>query len=379
MFLSSWISGRGYALLAFLSLYILTSQADDPTNKIDFQPSLLRNEWYSEGWDQLFYFADGSLLVVQISVLNIGFGSHHAGVFGLLVAPDKEKTILKQSRSNREWDFSEDHLDLKIANNELAGRYPEYQVVVRQKSGEIEIDFKAKAETWSLGRTLEVGKNYQYLSFFAPFAQADARYRFFLDGQSEGVPWQVLKDGRGFAVRYVNSVGLHKLIKYSTRIAAFGDSEISPIVYLSRDDKGDMQTYLALFENGKVIHQAQDFALGIEPKLETADADKRAIPDKLSVDISGADYSLQGTIMTQRFLTRIDPVDSLKPFVRTIVKLLNTPIQYRYLASYDLNYKSNSRDLRLQGSALLDHTVLRHEKRDTGRGSSGSRSMDNAK
>ena len=367
MFLSSWISVRSYALLTLLSIFAFTSHAED--SKIDFQPSLLRNEWYSEGWDQLFYFANGSLLVVQISVLNIGFGSHHAGVFGVLVTPDKDVTILKQSRSNREWDFSEDHLDLKIANNELNGRYPEYRVAVRQNSGEMEIDFKAKADPWSLGRTLEIGKNYQYLSFYAPFAHADARYRFFLDGQSEGVPWQVLKKGRGFAARYVNSAGLHNLIKYSTRIAAFEDSEINPIVYLSRDDKGGRQTNLALFENGRLIHQARGFELGMESKLETADADKRAIPSKFSININEADYSLQGTIVVERFLMRIDPVDSLKPFVRAIVRLLNTPIQYRYLASYDLNYKTDSRDLRLKGEALLDHTVLRHEKRDTGDGS----------
>ena len=367
MFLSSWISVRGYALLALLSIFVFATHADD-SKKIDFRPSLLRNEWYSEGWDQLFYFEDGSLLVVQISVLNIGFGSHHAGVFGLLVTPGKDTTILKQSRSNRDWDFSEDHLDLKIANNELSGRYPDYRVVVRQNNGEMEIDFKAEAEAWSLGRTLELGKNYQYLSFFAPFAQANARYRFFKEGHSEGVPWQALKGGRGFAARYVNSAGLHNLIKYSTRIAAFGDSEISPIVYVSRDDKGGMQTSLALFEKGQIIHQAQGFGLSIEPKLETAEGDKRAIPNKLSIDINEAGYSLQGTIVLERFLTRIDPVNSLKPFVRTIVKLLNTPIQYRYVARYDLNYKSNSRDLRLEGEALMDHTVLRHEKRDTGDG-----------
>lgn len=361
-----WIRSKGYALLIALSLYVAVANAYDST-KIDFQPSLLSGEWYSEGWDQLFYFANGSLLVVQITVLNIGFGSHHAGVFGLLVTPDNEKTIIKQSRSNREWEFSEDHLNLKIANNDLSGRHPQYQVRLSQKGGEIEVQFEAESEPWSLGRTLEIGKEYQYLSFFAPFAQADARYRFFADEQSEGGAWQVLKAGRGFATRYVNSAGLHKLIKYSTRVAAFGDSVISPIVYLSRDDKGSMQTHLALFEDGRLIHEAQGFALGVEQELETADSDQRAIPNKLTIDISEEGYSLQGTIEVERFLARVDPVDSLKPFVRAIVKLLNTPIQYRYLASYDLHYKNGARDARLQGKALLDHTVLRHERKDSGR------------
>ena len=90
------------------------------------------------------------------------------------------------------------------------------------------------------------------------------------------------------------------------------------------------------------------------------------MPNTFGIDISEQGYSLKGTIEIGKFLSRVDPVDSLKPFVRAIVKLLNTPIQYRYLASYDLNYKTDSRDLRLEGEALLDHTVLRHEKRGTG-------------
>lgn len=359
---SVWARIGGYVLLFFLPL---VSPADD-AEKSDIEPSLLRDEWYSEGWDQLFYFADGTLLVAQITVLNIGFGSHHAGVFGLVVTPDRKFTIIKQSRSNREWEFSEDQLDLQIAKNQLVGRYPGYRAHILQSRGEIDIEFVAEAETWSLGNTLEIDDDYQYVSFMAPFVRADAKYRFVAEGQSEPADWRHLENGRGFAVRYINSTGLHDLIRSSTRVVSMSDSQIRPIFYTSRDERGGEQTFVGLFENGRLIHQSQGFTLVTENRREKAASDERDIPSKIIVNIIEDDFSLQGMIETNDFLVRIDPVDSLKPFVRTIVKLLNTPIQYRYLANYDLTYEGGGRKVEVQGQALMDHTVLRYQRRDQG-------------
>lgn len=360
-----WNGTRGAVLSLLLALSLSVSDADDAT-KFDTQPSLLRDEWYSEGWDNLFYFADGTLLVAQITVLNIGLGSHHAGVFGLLVTPDRQRTIIKQSRSNREWDFAEDQLDIQIAQNHLSGEHPKYRIQLVQARGEIDVDFTAQAERWSLGRTLELGDDYQYVSFFAPFLRADARYRLFAEGESDSAEWQKLEDGRGFAVRYINSTGLHNLISSSTRIVSIADSAIRPVFYISRDEQDGTQSFLGVFDEGRLIHQTRGFTLDVENKRETADSDARDIPSRLAVDIKEQGFSLQGVIDIDRFLVRIDPVDSLKPFVRTIVKLLNTPIQYRYLARYDLLYTSGERKMKIQGQALMDHTVLRYQKRDPG-------------
>ena len=370
MSLLFWARVGRCASVFFLVFSLTLTQAADSAD-LDIQPSLLRDEWYSEGWDQLFYFSDGSLLVTQMTVLNIGFGSHHAGVFGLLVTPDRTPTLIKQSRSNMEWTFAEDHLDIQVAKNRFSGRHPEHEVRIRMSHGEIEVNFEAEAEPWSLGRTLELGEDYQYVSFTAPFAHADAKYRFLNDGET--LPdWQSLTDGRGFAVRYINSTGLHDLIKSSTRIVSISGNTIQPILYTSQDETGDHQAVLGIFKDGRLLHQSQGFTLGIESRRETAGNDKRDIPRKITVDINAEDFSLQGTIDINEFLARIDPVDLLKPFVRTIVKLLNTPIQYRYLASYDFIFRNGEEQVKVQGQALMDHTVLRYQKEDQ-RGSKNAR------
>jgi len=348
-------------VLAFVAHGAVAEDISEAT--VDFQPSLLSDEWYSEGWDQIFYFPDGSLVVSQITVLNIGFGGHHAGVFAMHVAPDGTKTIVKQSRSNRDWEFSETGLGLEIADHRLTGQPPEYRVLIRKNLDEVDLAFESLAEPWRLGKTLKRDGDFQYMSFYAPLADASGRFRLGNGVESDPEQWQELAGGRGFAVRYVNSVGLHDLISSATRIVDLERSGISPVMYTSVDNSGGVQNHLALFQDGRILHESEGFELQTSGLLETADDDSRNIPDNYSINIEQDNFTLRGTVEIQKFLARVDPVDSLKPFVRTIVKLLNTPIQYRYLAKYDMDYADGSRAIRLQGQALLDHMVLRHERK----------------
>lgn len=362
------IDAARICLMFILALIVGGSAAGELDGAvIDQRPSLLSDEWYSEGWDQIFYFPDGTLLVSQITVLNIGFGGHHAGVFAMHLAPDGRKTIIKQSRSNREWEFAETELDLQVANHRLRGRHPEYQSLIRKGARAIDIRFESMTEAWRPGRTLDRDGDYQYVSFYAPLADATARFTLGDGQETAAAEWHDLAQGRGFGLRYVNSIGLHDLILNSTRIVDLERTPISPVIYTSVDTEGGVQNHLVLFEDGRVLHESEGFDLQTKGRIETAGDDTRDIPDHYSIEIKEDGFTLSGTVKIERFLARVDPVDSLKPFVRTIVKLLNTPIQYRYLARYDLEYNSGGGTSRLQGRALMDHMVLRHEKKQRNR------------
>lgn len=337
--------------------------ADDSGHPVDYRPSLLKGEWYSEGWDQLFYFADGTFLSVQFSVVNIGFGSRHGAVLGLLVTPENEASVLKQSRSKGDWTFAEDQLSLAIAEHTFDGTPPHYEIRIRKREGEIDVDFTAGAEPWRIGNTRQIDDDFRYLSFYAPLVSASGRYRLAADGDLQGVSWIELGQGRGFATRYVNSAALNDFIRSATKVVPVrGDAVVQPVIYTSRGTAEDMLGHLALFENGKLIHQLEHVDMQIVNRQEKVAGDNRDIPVSFKLDVEREDFSLQGTIEADRLIVRFDPVDQLKPFVRRIVKILNTPIQYRYLASYDLVYRRDGIALRLQGEALMDHIVMRHAK-----------------
>lgn len=347
---------------------MLPVHADDADDDIrDAQPLFLRDEWYSEGWDQLFYFSDGTFLAVQISILNVGFGSHHAGVLGLLVPPEGETLLLRNSRSHREWEFSEDKFSIEVAGHRLYGSHPDYHIRLRKKEGEIDVDFRAQAAPWRQGKFLQTHRDYAYLSFFAPLADASARYRKSVTGEIADAPWVVLDTGRGFAARYVYSTGLNDLIRSTTRVVALEQAGPVPVMIVSRDTEGGLLTRLALFENERLLHQTEGFAVDVGNRVETAEGDEREIPASFTFNYEDPEFSLKGTMRVDKFIVRFDPVDHIKPLIRTLVRFLNTPIQYRYLGSYDLTYTSGQRTVRMQGKTLIDHTTMRHEKKEQDR------------
>ena len=160
----------------------------------DFSPSYLENGLYTEGWDQIFYFPDGTLLIGQFTVTNVSFGDHNAGILGVLYRPDQVPVIIKKSRSKEKWTFASDHFDFSVLRNRLTGTAPNYKMAIRKVSGEIELEFTANAPIWRLGRTVQVGDDFQYVSFYAPLAVGRARYRLpkgekgkFGDWRDEGV------------------------------------------------------------------------------------------------------------------------------------------------------------------------------------------------
>lgn len=340
-------------------LFCPTAWSADPS---DTQPILLNDEWYTEGWDQLFYFPDGSLVVSQLTVHNMGFGDHRASVIGIVVEPDGKEHVLTQTRSSGEWTFADNDFDIRIADHRLSGVYPDYEIDMRKSEGEIEVGFEAAAEPWRIGKTMQLHGDYRYLSFYAPMVRANGRYRFSADGNVQQAPWVSLADGNGFAARYVNSSGLWNLIRSSTRLVPFGDSDVNPMLHTLIDENGRQITHLALFENGELVHYAEDIGLSVSYFVEKAGSDSREIPDRFDVDAKGDGFTLKGTVTPENLLLRVDPVDWVKPPVQYLLKKINTPIQYRYLGSYDLSYEIDGRVRHLQGKVLMDHIVMRHER-----------------
>ena len=82
------------------------------------------------------------------------------------------------------------------------------------------------------------------------------------------------------------------------------------------------------------------------------------IPEVLSIDVKNNGSRLIGKVKITRVLSRLDPVDLLKAYIRIFVRLLNTPLHYRYLANYDLSWTHKGATKRLVGKALIDHMVL---------------------
>ncbi len=335
----------------------------------DHRPLLLGAESYTEGWDQYFYFEDGAFLAVQFLISNYGPTDHRALVIGsLLPADGGEPMVIKNGRGPKDWSFDERRLDLKLANHRFQGSHPDYQLYLRNSRGEVELTVEARAEPWRLGRIpdREVEK-FQYASYTLPLAQARGRYRRGSESAGTAGPWQTLRNGRGFAIRYLNNSSLSKVARMWIRVASIdGKDAPSPIFYLVQRPGEEQSSFLAIAEDGKIRRQWSEFPVRlIRPEIDAADetedvfTDDTRPPQAIEFRVAGTDGAVMGKITMTRLLQRFDFVRELKRIERFIVQFLNTPRHYRYLAEYELTYPGEKGPRKLTGTALAEIMALK--------------------
>ncbi len=331
----------------------------------DHRPVLLGAESYTEGWDQYFYFEDGTFLAVQLFISNYGPTDHRALLIGSLLSPDGEKPlVIKNGRGRKDWSYDEGQLDLKIAHHRFSGTHPDYRLYLRNSRGEVDLTVEARGESWRLGHIPDPeSAKFQYASYMMPMAHAQGRYRRGSESAGTAGPWQTLRNGRGFAIRYLNSSSLSKVARSWIRVAPIDSQDpSSPIFYLVERSGQKQSSFLAIMDGGQIRHSWQKFPVTLitpENDAEDNSADERRPPRAIQFQIAGTDGTVEGKITMTRLLQRFDFVRELKPIERFFVQFLNTPVHYRYLAQYDLTYQDNDGGRRLTGTALAEIMTLK--------------------
>jgi hypothetical protein len=335
----------------------------------DHRPVLLDSESYTEGWDQYFHFEDGTFLAVQFLISNYGPTDHRALVIGSLVpVGDDEPLVIKNGRGRKDWSFDERGLDLKVAHHRFSGIHPDYHLYLRNSRGEVELTVKAQVEPWRLGRIPRPeSENFQYTSFLVPLADADGRYRRGSASAGTAGPWQPLRNGRGFAVRYLNNSSLSKVARTWIRIASIDrDAPSSPVFYLVQRPGPTQSSFLAIMSDGRIRKRWAHFpvTLIVAENDVAGDAEKDVVtawlpPHTVEFQISAPDGTVDGKIMMTRLLQRFDFVRELKPIERFFVQFLNTPVHYRYLATYELTFQGEGGDQQVTGTALAEVMSLK--------------------
>jgi hypothetical protein len=198
-------------------------------------------------------------------------------------------------------------------------------------------------------------------------ANARGRYRRGSESAGTAGPWQTLRNGKGFAIRYFNNSSLSKVARSWIRVASIDSQDpSSPVFYLVQRPGPTQSSFLAIVGEGQMRQQWTGFPVTlITPESDTPDEaeyyieDNRLPPDAIEFQIAGSDGTVEGTITMTRLLQRFDFVRELKPIERFFVQFLNTPVHYRYLAQYDLTYHGKDGRQKLTGTALVEIMKLK--------------------
>ncbi len=335
----------------------------------DHRPVLLGAESYTEGWDQYFYFEDGTFLAVQFFISNYGPTDHRAMVIGSLSSSQSnEPMVIKNGRGRKDWSFEDSKLDLKVANHRFSGTHPHYRLYLRNSRGEVDLNVEASVDPWRLGHIPDAASEiFQYVSYIMPMARAQGRFRRGSESTGSAGPWKTLRDGRGFAIRYLNNSALSKVARSWVRVATIDTQDpSSPVFYLVQRPGQKQSSFLAITVGGEIRQQWTGFPVTLvipeqdAPNEAEHDAeDYRLPPDAIQFQITGADGTVTGNITMTRLLQRFDFVRELKRIERFFVRFLNTPVHYRYLAQYDLSYQGKEGGQRLTGTALAEIMTLK--------------------
>jgi hypothetical protein len=360
---------RWLGLLLAVSVIGLGPAVALDTEIENHRPVLLDAESYTEGWDQYYYFEDGTFLAVQFLISNYGPTDHRALVIGSLVPADGGKPlVIKNGRGRKDWSFDDRQLDLKVAHHRFSGTYPHYRLYLRNSRGEVDLTLEARVESWQLGHIPgpESGE-FQYASYLMPMADARGRYRRGSESAGDAGRWQMLRNGRGFAIRYLNNSSLYKVSRSWIRLASIDSQDSSsPVFYLVQRLGDKRSSFLAIMSGGQIRQQWTRFPVTlITPDNDSPDEaeydieDVRLPPDAIQFQIAGTGGTVEGKITMTRLLQRFDFVRELKPLERFFVQFLNTPLHYRYLARYDLTYQGKDGGQQLTGTALAEIMTLK--------------------
>ena len=322
-----------------------------------YTPAYLSPSAYSEGWDFVFDFADGTVVSAQIAVSNFGKGKHRMLVLVKLTDPDGREMTLKNGRDRVDWFKHQGEFDYEIAKHHFWKQGNTFYFRFSHPTGDIDLTAVSVTEPLDLGVVWSGGKGYQYANIFAPRMRVSGRYRTQSRDDGTVSEYQTLSDGYGHGLRHITSSAMGEASGAWLRGFASGAStqaELSPVIDMRQLKNGNTRGNIRLLDDaGEVIDD-----LSFETEISLLKGRREDCCSVISVSAISEAGILSGTIHLMQQVQQFNVVNELKPFERFFVSIFKTPVNSRYRMSYDLNYNANDSSQGVQGQGLADLMTL---------------------
>ncbi|NOZ09953.1 MAG: hypothetical protein GXP09_02730 [Gammaproteobacteria bacterium] len=344
-----------------LILAPLPIQASTLLTQALFQPLLLGASDYTEGWENFFYFDDGSLLVTHFMVSNMGPGYHRGIMVSTLSTADGHTYVIKNGRKRKQWSGVSGPHRFGVAKHYIGEAENEYRIHLENSTAEIDINFSAVGVPWQGKRVTLPGDNgnlYQDLMFYAPYLTATGRYRpGSKSGGEEDEAWRPLTGGQGFALRYVTGTGIHNLATHRLRLTTLGTASQRLTADLIKTPDGQWHPRMAIWAEGQLQHQFD--AVKLEPFWPNEHLSQaKDIPRGFHISATDGDTRLSGTLYLSQLLHRFDVLANMTLLDRLFLGAFSAPVQSRYRADYQLRLSHNGHSRTLDGQALVEYVQI---------------------
>lgn len=326
------------------------------------QPAMLDDNNYTEYWEQYFYLSDGSLITSQFLVANFPWpvGDDHGVMLGTLVTPEGELYVIKNGRNPGEWGFSNDEFNIFIHTHRLKQQNGGYSIHLENTMGIVDLELSSPFQTFDHNK-YSSDDGYIDTSFYAPYLSGRGNWQLGPEaGFNPAGPVHNADQATGFGVHVKMTDKVDKLIDNWTRVVATGNQNEKPFLSaIVRPDESE-DIIFKLIGNNDVVDEFNDVKIKYERITKEKDA---SYPKRLSISAKGIHGEISGTIDYGTKFNHFNLTDHLNFFEKSFAQSNPVVTNFRYLADYDLVYKTAEGEKRLTGKALSEFTDVRPPKK----------------
>lgn len=343
-----------------LFLFSITSVYSQELDNI--RPKRLDDKNYTEYWEQYFYLSDGSLITSQFLVANLPWpvGKNHGIMLSTLITPKGELYVIKNGRKFGDWGYKENALDLFIHTHRLNQNGDEVNVHLENTMAIVDINSKSTVAPFD-HRRFESEEGFIESSFYAPRLIGNGNWQL---GEEAGfkpngpVNNADLAEGHGVHVLMTDKVD--KLIKNWTRISGLGSDQMKPFISAITRPNDKTDIIFKLFDGDKTIDTFDE----VQIKFENITKEKDAYyPKRINISAKGKNGNIVGEINFTRKMDHFNLTDHLNFFERSFAKSNPRVTNFRYIADYNLVYKTTEGEKILSGNALSEYTDIQPAKK----------------
>ncbi|MDG1708915.1 MAG: hypothetical protein P8H03_09145 [Emcibacteraceae bacterium] len=311
---------------------------------------------YTEYWEQYFYLNDGSLVTSQFLVANFPWpvGKDHGIMLGTLITPEGELYVIKNGRGLGDWGYKEDALDIFLHTHRLSGNGDDVNVHLENTMAVIDLSLKSEIKPLKHNRySSEDG--FIETSFYAPSMVGHGNWQL---GEEAGFepsgPVHNADKVDGFGVHVTMTDKVDKLIKNWTRVSGIGTGPKPFLSAITRpDDKEEI--IFKLFDGDQTLDTFKDVKINFDNMTKEKDA---TYPKKLKISAVGQNGKIEGVVTFTKKMDHFSLTDHLNFFEKSFAKSNPRVTNFRYIADYNLVYKTSEGETVLSGKALSEYTDI---------------------
>lgn len=323
----------------------------------DTRPMMLEDKNYTEYWEQYFYLSDGSMVTSQFLIANFPWpvGKDHGIMLSTLITPEGKQYVIKNGRNLGDWGYKENALDIFIHTHRLSQRGDEVNIHLENTMAIVDINSKSTISPFS-HESYSSDEGYIETSFYAPSLIGNGNWQL---GEEAGFkpngPVNNAEIAEGHGVHVLMTDKVDNLIQNWTRVSGLGNDELRPFISaITRpDDKKDI--IFKLFDDDKIIDTFKDVELKFESITKEKDTE---YPKRLKLSAKGENGTIEGEINFNRKMDHFNLTDNLNFFERSFAKSNPRVTNFRYIADYNLVYKTAEGEKLLSGKALSEYTDI---------------------